>query len=313
MKTTVYLFFLIVFFSSCYPTASTRYAPFQSSNEQYKQYYKKYMIEGERLLNSWYHYTTSQGADGENVVRTFFPETNQMTSYTEYKTMTYRVKDGLSKRWYDNGNQWEEGNYKEGEKDGIWKVYSYQSNTLKSTGLFATSKKTGTWKYYDKEKRLTSEVSFLEGVKEGAFVEYDSLGNTINSGVYKADTIYEQTTESNQFSEVETLPYMSAAKGITNEEDRKRKSNEIFLQGIYKNIRYPEDARKMGVEGTAITRFVIEKDGSINDIEVLSGLCQSIAKECKRVISELPKWEPGTQDGEPVRVYFNAPIRFRLE
>ena len=98
-----------------------------------------------------------------------------------------------------------------------------------------------------------------------------------------------------------------------NEEAQKECSDKTMLMAIYKNIRYPAFAREVGLQGSTIIRFYVDKDGEMRDIRVLRGICDEIKAECERVMQFIPKWNPGTQKGKPVKVYFNLPIRFRLE
>ncbi|HTB32889.1 MAG TPA: energy transducer TonB [Bacteroidia bacterium] len=83
---------------------------------------------------------------------------------------------------------------------------------------------------------------------------------------------------------------------------------------LAKNIIYPEDARKNNIEGTAYVSFIIEKDGAIDSVKLLKGVNkgESLNKEALRVVSTMPKWTPGRQNGHPVRIRYNLPIRFIL-
>jgi protein TonB len=87
---------------------------------------------------------------------------------------------------------------------------------------------------------------------------------------------------------------------------------EAFYKYIGKNIKYPDQARKMGVEGKVFVQFVIDKDGSITDINVMKGIGSGCDEEAIRVIKSAPKWTPGKQRGRPVRVRMSVPIIFRL-
>ncbi len=84
------------------------------------------------------------------------------------------------------------------------------------------------------------------------------------------------------------------------------------MQYMVENITYPELARKKGIEGTVFVTFVVERDGSINEVRVLRGIGGGCDEEAKRIIENMPNWTPGTQRGKPVRVQFNMPIRFTL-
>jgi TonB family protein len=77
-------------------------------------------------------------------------------------------------------------------------------------------------------------------------------------------------------------------------------------------LRYPETARKAGVEGTVSVSFVIEENGQISSVRVHYGPGQGIDEETIRVISEMPPWLPALQDGIPVRAVLTMPVTFRL-
>lgn len=79
------------------------------------------------------------------------------------------------------------------------------------------------------------------------------------------------------------------------------------------NIKYPENAKQNGVQGTVIVNFIIEKDGSIGDSKIVRGIDNECDEEALRVVKSMPAWTPGYQRGKAVRVSFNLPIRFKLD
>ncbi|MHA7130763.1 energy transducer TonB [Algoriphagus namhaensis] len=81
---------------------------------------------------------------------------------------------------------------------------------------------------------------------------------------------------------------------------------------LRKNLKYPTQARRMGIEGTVIVVFVVNVDGSIQDVDVLRGIGGGCDDEAIRVVENAPKWEPGKQRGKPVRTRMRLPIRFKL-
>ena len=85
-----------------------------------------------------------------------------------------------------------------------------------------------------------------------------------------------------------------------------------LMEYLSKNIKYPEAAMKKGIQGRGIVQFVVEKDGSITNVKILRGVDPELDKEAVRVVSAMPKWNPGTQRGEAVRVRFTVPVMFRL-
>jgi len=85
------------------------------------------------------------------------------------------------------------------------------------------------------------------------------------------------------------------------------------IRFISENIKYPEEARTKGIQGTVFITFVVEADGSVTNAKVLRGIGDGCDEEALRVVNSMPKWVPGKQRGENVRVQFNMPIRFSLE
>ena len=86
-----------------------------------------------------------------------------------------------------------------------------------------------------------------------------------------------------------------------------------LLNFLAKNIKYPVIAQENGIQGRVVCAFVVNKDGSIVDIEVLRGVDPSLDKEAVRVLGTMPKWKPGKQRGKPVRVKYTVPVMFRLQ
>jgi protein TonB len=86
-----------------------------------------------------------------------------------------------------------------------------------------------------------------------------------------------------------------------------------LLKYLSKNIKYPVIAQENGIQGRVTVSFVVNRDGSIVDAEVIRGIDQSLDKEALRVVNSMPKWKPGKQRGKPVRVKYTVPVTFRLQ
>ena len=85
------------------------------------------------------------------------------------------------------------------------------------------------------------------------------------------------------------------------------------LEFMARNLRYPTKAREAGKQGRVIVQFVVRKDGSLSDFKVLRPVDPWLDAEAIRVISTMPKWKPGMQEGKPVSVKFTLPVTFMLE
>ncbi len=86
-----------------------------------------------------------------------------------------------------------------------------------------------------------------------------------------------------------------------------------LMKFLAKSIKYPVIAQENGIQGRVVCSFVVNRDGSIVDIQVMRGVDPSLDKEAVRVIGTMPKWKPGEQRGKPVRVRFILPVQFRLQ
>ena len=88
---------------------------------------------------------------------------------------------------------------------------------------------------------------------------------------------------------------------------------EALMKYISENVKYPQEAKDKNISGRVVLGFVIEKDGSVNEVKVLRGIGGGCDDEAVRVIKTMPKWKPGRQKGEPVRVFYQIPINFKLD
>ena len=107
----------------------------------------------------------------------------------------------------------------------------------------------------------------------------------------------EDTGEENIFMVVEDMPQFPGGN---------------VTKWIAKNVKYPQLAQENGIQGKVFIKFVIEKDGSITDVQVSRGVDASLDREAVRVIKAMPKWKPGKQRGKAVRVSYTLPINFQL-
>lgn len=87
---------------------------------------------------------------------------------------------------------------------------------------------------------------------------------------------------------------------------------DAMMSFFRSNMRYPDDARKQGVEGIVYVSFIVEKDGTISEEKVIRGISPACDAEALRVMQSSPAWNPGKQDGQVVRVRFVMPIKFKL-
>lgn len=85
------------------------------------------------------------------------------------------------------------------------------------------------------------------------------------------------------------------------------------MKWLAENIKYPPICVEQGIQGRVIATFVVNRDGSIVDIEIVRSPDPYLSKEAERVLKMMPRWKPGKQRGKPVRVKFSLPVMFRLQ
>lgn len=106
--------------------------------------------------------------------------------------------------------------------------------------------------------------------------------------------------DNNVYSVVESLPSFPGG-------------NAAMRQWMSQNLKYPPVAQENGIQGTVTVQFVVEKNGSISNVKVIRGKDPSLDREAVRVVSSMPRWTPGKQNGKPVRVSYTVPVKFALQ
>lgn len=88
---------------------------------------------------------------------------------------------------------------------------------------------------------------------------------------------------------------------------------DSMMRFIQKNLSYPDKAKKDSIQGKIIVQFVVSKTGAIEDIKIIKSLSKESDEEVMRVVSIMPRWNPGKQNGKAVSVRFVLPVIFRLK
>ncbi len=86
-----------------------------------------------------------------------------------------------------------------------------------------------------------------------------------------------------------------------------------FWKYVQSEITYPEEARRLGIDGTVIVQFVVNEKGYVSRVTLTRSIDPYLDQEAVRVISSSPQWEPGIQAGNPVSVLFSIPVKFELK
>lgn len=132
---------------------------------------------------------------------------------------------------------------------------------------------------------------------------------TLSAQAASDTTVYKVVEEAPRFPVCEQLDTTLAVI--------KKCAQEQLLAFVYQNVNYPFEARQNGNEGTVVVSFVVEKDGTLSNSEVVKDIGGGCGLEVLRVVNAMNeiglKWVPGKTKGQVVRTRFNLPVRFRLE
>lgn len=159
----------------------------------------------------------------------------------------------------------------------------------------------------DSEVKPEDEIKTQDQLMQNkaAIGSFDVKGNDdANGEVLKAKEVIAQpeppkVEENKVFDMVEEMPSFPGGPAA-------------LMQFLQSNTHYPAVAQENGVQGRVTVSFVVEKDGSVTDVQVARSADPSLDKEAIRVVKSMPRWTPGRQNGSTVRVKFNVPVTFRL-
>ncbi len=271
----------------------------------YKGRYSKLVPDDEiEIMNNYQILITQKGKSF--IRRTYFPETFQLTALETFTNKKLNKRHGPSKFWYDDGSQSQSGNYINNVKDGFW-TFGESIKGKFQLGEYINGVQNGLWKSYVKNV-LTYEVMYVEGKKNGYFIYYDSLGVEINRGNYKNDIVINQTINNDG-----KPPLLKGCESELTIELQVKCAQAKLLQYLSDNVKYPMFAKIRGIQGRAIVSYMVEVDGTISEVKVLTGLCQEIKNEIISLIYNMPLWSPGVENGITKRVQFTLPIQFKLK
>lgn len=142
---------------------------------------------------------------------------------------------------------------------------------------------------------------------KGVLATFDVQGNDDKDGqvltshqAIATEPVKPKEEENKVFDVVEQMPSYPGGMGA-------------LMQYLSSSIKYPVIAEENGIQGRVICTFVVERDGSITDVRIAKSVDPSLDKEAQRVVSKMPRWIPGKQNGSAVRVKYTLPVTFRLQ
>jgi TonB family protein len=285
-----------------------------------------------------YYASVKQETDGYLV--TLYDVNDRLVMEGQYSSL----KDGLNKNkegvfiyYWENGWKSQIGPYRNNLKQGKWKVFANKNGNLKTEETYkddsldgicvrydpGTGKKTSediysNGKLNGRQKRfkndsLKSELDYKMGKIEGELILYGENGIIKKRIRYQDGELTEAHLYDEQGNELKYTPSHSdsAFTKYTYVEQMpapRYDMNEFLIQ----NIVYPPYARRKRIEGRVVVKFLVDEQGNIGSVHVVQGVSSDLDEEAQRVVSLFPKWRPGMQYGDYVKVWFTIPINFKL-
>ncbi len=198
----------------------------------------------------------------------------------------------------------------------VWRVFEYKSYDKQNLDTFARQVEVMEEEMVEITKQEMPkpqvqapkpQVTQIQVVEDDVEVEDIDINAEVNQDeiieeyVYEAPEIEEEEIEEEEvFKSVEEQPEFPG--GVAK-----------LLEYVQKNLKYPMMARESDIQGRVFVGFIVEKDGSITNVQVLRGIGGGCDEEAVRVVQSLPKFKPGKQRGNPVRVQYTLPIVFKLQ
>ncbi|MEO7988135.1 MAG: TonB family protein [Chryseolinea sp.] len=209
-----------------------------------------------------------------------------------------------------------EGHFANGKKDGDW------------IGRFESGAKIYEEKFKDgkfKRGTLLQDLTYPEKKEVNIQYQNNPFSNELlphyKHGIIESFTVLRSITQKD-YPFLKFLPKYRDPKDTTDTENLiftvveemalPKGGIESLIKIINKNLKFPAEPRRMGIEGTVMLQFIVEKDGTIQNVEVIKGIHPDCDQEAIRVIKLTSPWEPGRQNSKPVRTRFVFPMKFKL-
>ncbi|MBK8352336.1 MAG: energy transducer TonB [Saprospirales bacterium] len=226
-----------------------------------------------------------------------FYKNGVIISKVHYSSLKPEIREGEYETYFYNGNTNIKGNFKADKMEGAWIAYNKEKNFLETKATYKNNLKSGkSFTFYETGKLKIMDVYVRDTLVQSTC--YDSIGNVINCPV---NIVSEQKGNYNS-QDKEVMP--SFPGGV------------VALMGFIKDNINADNVTKTTnkVVGKVIVKFYIDIDGSVKDPVALNNSTGVVEceKEAIRIVLKMPKWNPGTQKGKPVKVYYTLPIGFSI-
>ncbi len=256
------------------------------------------------LENAYYYRIVSVDSSGDFrlYVEDHYPG-GQIQMTGTYKSIQPDDKDGHFVYWYEDGNKQMDCYYRDNLLHGPLREW-YPSGLQKSYQEFSYGLLNGENTSWREDGSLKLKARYYKGEKHGNFQTFYPDGRLLRDDFFENGELVEGHCYSPEGDPVDYFPYVIMPEFPGGHTALKR-----FVD---KELKYPQEARKKGIEGTVIVLFTVDENGKVKDPEIVNGDLEYFNEEALRVVREFPDWIPGKVDGTLSSVQVSLPIDFRF-
>ena len=225
----------------------------------------------------------------------------QMTG--TYKSIRPDNKDGRFVYWYEDGKKQMECNYRDNVLHGLLREW-YASGQEESYQEFRGGLLDGEYISWRKDGSMKLKARYHKGDKHGNFQSFYPNGQMTRDDFYENGHFIEGHCYSPEGDPIKFFPYVLMPSFPGGQKE--------LISFIEKEIKYPQEGKKRGVEGLVIILFTIDEKGFVQEPRIVNGDRDYFNEEALRVAREFPRWIPGEVDGIPSPIQVTVPIEFRL-
>ena len=260
----------------------------EQTDQEYAHYYRFISID--------------TSGDFRFYVEDYFPGGQLQMSGT-YKSIQPDNKDGHFVYRYEDGKKQMDCHYRDNVLQGPLREW-YSSGQAESYQEFSGGLLDGEYTTWQENGNVKLKARYHKGEKHGNFQSFYPNGQMLRNDFFENGQLVEGHCFSAEGEPVEYFPYvlMPSFPG----------GQAALRRFVEKELKYPDKARKRGIEGAVIILFTVDEAGDVKDPRVVNGDWEYFNAEALRVVSKFPQWLPGEVDGLPSPIQVSVPIEFRL-
>lgn len=255
-----------------------------TAQQQEVRYLSKGGIAGVSASEAFYFEVTEANADGGGTITRY-----HMADSTKLRQHTYSdldggrnetgILEGPRYEWYANGN-------------------------LKEQATYSNDELHGTYQGWHENGKLHFKKQYAQGTLQDSLIAYYETGEVRRVEVYRdgkmtSGKVYDRAGQEVKFIPMQQMPLFPGGESM-------------MLRYLGRNIKYPKNMVKIGLQGLVVVSFVVRKDGTLHDLEIVKDLHPDGNAEAMRVVRNMPTWQPGLVEGEPVDVLYYLPVRYTI-